>query len=270
MRHCLWVLWIVKYSCSRTHGGIVGVAVCQWLFVLNGMRRRSLWFCALSSWRRLDSCGLGKDVTTLTHVWCERHWLCIFDFSSGGMLPCLMLVYSYMFDRWYPDMIWHVWCPVGTNTSDSRSADMFWQVWFPKMLQVVHCHVLACFGMFVSARWYTDMFWQMVVSCLLEHFWQVLYWVADRTRQDHAKIQKKGWRACLLWNARERWLPHLERATKTRSTSDLCTPIPNILSISWQHLLRSVWSLPAKMFSPKAFRLTLSTSLDSFCSQSME
>ena len=42
-----------------------------------------------------------------------------------------------------------------------------------------------------SARWYTDRFWQMVVACLLKHFWQVLYWVADRTRQDHAKIQKK-------------------------------------------------------------------------------
>ena len=30
-------------------------------------------------------------------------------FASGGMLPCLMPVYSYMFDRRYPDMIWHVY-----------------------------------------------------------------------------------------------------------------------------------------------------------------
>ena len=50
-----------------------------------------------------------------------------FDFASGGMLPCLMPVYSYLFDRWYPDMIWHVWCSVGSKTSDRRSADI-WQV----------------------------------------------------------------------------------------------------------------------------------------------
>ena len=79
------------------------------------------------------------------HVWCTRMLLVVhcnafvmfehvlllslaFDFASGGMLPCLMPVYSCMFDRWYPDMIWHVWCPVGSNTSDRRSADMFWQV----------------------------------------------------------------------------------------------------------------------------------------------
>ena len=58
--------------------------------------------------------------------------------------------------------------------------------------------VVACFGMFVSARWYTDMFWQMVVTCLLEHFWQVLSWVAHRTRQDHAKILKKRTPGLLL------------------------------------------------------------------------
>jgi len=34
-----------------------------------------------------------------------------------------------------------------------------------------------------------------------------------------------------------------ERTTKTWSTSDLCTPIAEILSIRWQHVLRSVWSL---------------------------
>ena len=39
--------------------------------------------------------------------------------------------------------------------------------------------IWACFGMFVSA---------MVLSCLLEHVWQVLYWVEDRTRQNHAKM----------------------------------------------------------------------------------
>ena len=32
-----------------------------------------------------------------------------FDLASGGMLPCLIPVYSYMFDRWNPDMIWHVY-----------------------------------------------------------------------------------------------------------------------------------------------------------------
>ena len=39
--------------------------------------------------------------------------------------------------------------------------------------------IWACFGMFVSA---------MVLFCLLERIWQVLYWVEDRTRQNHAKM----------------------------------------------------------------------------------
>ena len=44
------------------------------------------------------------------HLWFEHVLLLsvAFDFASGGMLPCLMPVYWYMFDRWYPDMIWHV------------------------------------------------------------------------------------------------------------------------------------------------------------------
>ena len=48
-----------------------------------------------------------------------------FYLASGGMLPCLMPVYSYMFDRWYPDMIWHVWCT--------------------RMLLVVPCNVFVIF-----------------------------------------------------------------------------------------------------------------------------
>ena len=48
-----------------------------------------------------------------------------FYFASGGMLPCLMPVYSYMCDRWHPDMIWHVWCK--------------------RMLLVVHCNVFVMF-----------------------------------------------------------------------------------------------------------------------------
>ena len=85
-----------------------------------------------------------------------------FDFASGGMLPCLIPVSLFLTG--------------GILT------------WFGMF-------VVACFSMFVSARWYADMFWHgydgMVVTCLLEHFWQVLSWVADRTRQDHAKILKK-------------------------------------------------------------------------------
>ena len=78
-----------------------------------------------------------------------------------------------------------------------------------------------------SARWYTDMFWHvcclplhnvswrgcvwMIFCTVLRERCQVLYWVADRTRQDHAKIQKNGWRVCLFWNAspwiKSRWQP---------------------------------------------------------------
>ena len=79
------------------------------------------------------------------YVWCREcflatHcnafviWACAvaatiaFDFASGGMLPCLMPVSLFIFDRWYPDMIWHVCC------------GMFWHVCF---CQVVYWHVLA-------------------------------------------------------------------------------------------------------------------------------
>ena len=31
-----------------------------------------------------------------------------FDLASGGLLPCLLALYTNMFDRWYPDMFWHV------------------------------------------------------------------------------------------------------------------------------------------------------------------
>ena len=61
-------------------------------------------------------------------VWWSKRWLelsgglltCLnmyrccaqaFDLASGNLLACLIPVYSYMFDRWYPDMFWHVWCP---------------------------------------------------------------------------------------------------------------------------------------------------------------
>ena len=48
-------------------------------------------------------------------------------------------------------------------------------------------------------------------STVLRERCQVLYWVADRTQQDHAKIQKSGWRVCLFWNAspwiKSRWQP---------------------------------------------------------------
>ena len=44
------------------------------------------------------------------HLWFEHLMLLLlaFDFASGGILPCLMPVYWYMFARWCPDMIWHV------------------------------------------------------------------------------------------------------------------------------------------------------------------
>ena len=115
------------------------------LFVSFVSWRRSLWFCALSSWRRLNSSGdwrLGKDVTTqgrhrfafvstficgkLYHrmtVLCQTHsealpvqrwastacWRGGPDLASGGLLTCLISVSSYIFDRSYPDMFWHVW-----------------------------------------------------------------------------------------------------------------------------------------------------------------
>ena len=66
------------------------------------------------------------------HVWCTRMLLVVrcnvfamfeqvpllsqaFDLASGAMLPCLIPVYSYMFDRWNPDMIWHVYVLPGDS-----------------------------------------------------------------------------------------------------------------------------------------------------------
>ena len=70
----------------------------------------------------------------VTHCNAFVIWACVvaatmaFDFHSGGLLPCLMPVSLYIFDRWYPDMIWHVCC------------GMFWHV---SVCQVVYWHVLA-------------------------------------------------------------------------------------------------------------------------------
>ena len=141
------------------------------------------------------------------------------DNASSGALPCF--------------------CHVCSNISDRRCAAMFLSCLLKHLWQAVYWHALA--GLIfenasggplpclcpvysnASARWYTDMFWHvgclkmlrsstdMFVACFFKHLCQVLYWVADRTRQDHAKIQKKGWRVCLFWNAspwiKSRWQP---------------------------------------------------------------
>ena len=74
-----------------------------------------------------------------------------FDLASGGPLTCLSSVSSYMFDRSYPDMIWHVWaCAVAVaKTFDLASGGLLTclisvssYVW-----QVVSWHVLACLSM---------------------------------------------------------------------------------------------------------------------------
>ena len=61
--------------------------------------------------------------------------------ASGGLLP-LNPVYSNMFDRWYPDMFWHVWC-----------------------LTMVHCYVCVMFAQTLLTGGVA-----MFLSCLLKHF----------------------------------------------------------------------------------------------------
>ena len=70
-----------------------------------------------------------------------------FDLASDFLLPCLLALYSNMFDRWYPDMFWLgvrcyaqtlltgdvgdvmlCVCTVCSHTPDRGSTDMFWQV----------------------------------------------------------------------------------------------------------------------------------------------
>ena len=132
------------------------------------------------------------------HVWCTRRLLVVhcnvfvmfehvpllsqaFYFASGGLLPCLMPVYSYMFDRWYPDMIWHVWCK--------------------RMLLVVHCNVFVMFehvpllsqafylasgGMlpclmpvylYMFDRWYPDMFWHVYTGMFMLSVWLMFIYI---------------------------------------------------------------------------------------------
>ena len=188
MRHCLWVLWIVKYSCSRTHGGIVGGCRLWMTFCVE--RHAAAEFVVLRFVFMAEAgfmwSGERCDNTDACLMWATLalyFWL--FFRRYAAMFDACLFIYVWQVISWH-DLACLVSC------------------WLKHFWQAVCRHVLAglisenasggplpCFGMFVSARWYTDMFWQMVVSCLLEHFWQVLYWVADRTRQDHAKIQKK-------------------------------------------------------------------------------
>ena len=113
------------------------------------------------------------------HCWCTRKLLVVhcnafvmfehvplltlaFDFASGGMLPCLMPVYSYMFDRWNPDMIWHVYVLPGD--------------------------LLPCFGMFM-------------LPCLISvylYVWQVFSWW-DAGKRWH-KLSAKMLRVSMFWN----------------------------------------------------------------------
>ena len=96
-----------------------------------------LLFIPLICWQVVswhDLVCLVQRMLLATHCNAFVIWACAvaatiaFDFASGGMLPCLMPVSLFIFDRWYPDMIWHVCC------------GMFWHVCF---CQVVYWHVLA-------------------------------------------------------------------------------------------------------------------------------
>ena len=143
------------------------------------------------------------------HLWFEHVLLLslAFDFASGGMLPCLMPVYLYMFDRWYPTwfgmfgvLLAQTLLTGGLQTCFGRfdfrkcfrwSTAMFWR---------------ACFGMFISARWYTDMFWHACSStCLCFAFANTCDWCYTEGRAGHNKSaqnsRKQVWRACTLWNA---------------------------------------------------------------------
>ena len=141
-----------------------------------------------------------------------------------------------MFDKWYPDMFWHVWCKrmllvvrcyafchVCSNTSDRRCNALcfvlfahtlltgglltcFGRFEFLKKLQALHCHVLACFGMFVSARWYTDMFWHACSpACLCIAFANTCDRCFTEEQAGHHKStqnsRKQVWRVCTFWNA---------------------------------------------------------------------
>ena len=143
------------------------------------------------------------------YVWYVVSWhvlaCLVSDNISSGALPCF--------------------CHVCSNISDRRYIAIFLSCLLKHFWQAVYWHALA--GLIfenasggplpylcpiysnTSARWYIDMFWHvgclkmvrsltdMFVACFFKHLWQVLYWVADRTRQNHAKIQKKdGGFAC--------------------------------------------------------------------------
>ena len=120
---------------------LVGGAICwnkRWLNALEVYWH--VWcrlFILLICWQVVswhDLACLVQRMLLVTHCNAFVIWACAFaatiafDFASGGMLPCLMPVSLFIFDRWYPDMIWHVCC------------GMFWHVCF---CQVVYWHVLA-------------------------------------------------------------------------------------------------------------------------------
>ena len=102
---------------------LVGGAICwnkRWLNVLEVYWHVwCLLFILLICWQVVswhDLACLVQRMHLVTHCNAFVIWACAvaatiaFDFASGGMLPCLMPDYWYLFDRWYPDMIWHVWC----------------------------------------------------------------------------------------------------------------------------------------------------------------
>ena len=59
---------------------------CERLFVSNGLWRWSLWLCALSSWRRLDSWGVETgEICEIFHR--QKHTKFVRDMISAGLFP---------------------------------------------------------------------------------------------------------------------------------------------------------------------------------------
>ena len=94
-----------------------------------------------------------------------------FDLASGAMLPCLIPVYSYMFDRWNPDMIWHVYVLPGDSLTCFGMlilACLCCRVWF----LFIHIRLTG-----VLLTWVAGKRWKAFSTtkcCVFHCFWNVM------------------------------------------------------------------------------------------------
>ena len=238
---------------------------CVWLIANFLTSYSAFGFNRLSAER---SCGIRDGWNSLEvywHVWFLFPCICLtgriltcfgmfehallllqtFDLPSGGLLTCLLSFSSYMFDRSYPDMFWHVWAcarasgglltcliSVSSYMFDRSYPDMFWHVWacavaVAKTFDLASGGLLTCLlsvSSYTFDRSYPDMFWHVWACAVAAVFTSLTGVLLMSSGQEMTSVQQIAKMICPARRG-----AGLDSETK-RSSSTNWPPI-----LSWIH-----------------------------------